>query len=626
MSENSKRKLFEEFPPVSTEEWEEKIKTDLKGVDYKKTLIWETIEGIDIKPYYRKDDLDKLGYLESEPDLFPFVRGNKTGSNDWEICQQIHVQHIGTANKDAQFALNRGATSIEFVIPDGVVKNKMDLSDLLKEIPIEKTRLDLYTSSDPLDLLRFLHSVIESRKIQKGKVRGIIGYDPIGEFTLTGRFEANDQTVIALASNLISFSKVNLPNFRSLVLNGKNFKNAGSTIVQELGYTLSVGVEYLSSLTDSGLSVDEIAPGIQINFAVGSNYFMEIAKIRAARLLWSKIIEAYHPKLPEASKIHIHTVTSDWNKTAYDPYVNLLRTTTEAMSSSLGGTDSLTVNPFDSVFKKPSPLSERLARNIQIILKEEAYFNRVIDPAAGSYYVENLTDSLAREAWKLFLSIEDNGGFLNAFRKGIIQSEIEENARKREQNITFRRKKFLGTNQFPNLHERIIKDIDPSVFHRAVHREPNPEAKPLTIYRAVESYEKLRFKTEQFKGKTPNVYLFKIGNLAMRIARATFSSNFFGCAGFKIIEGPGCQSVEEGLSECLQHKPDIIVICSSDSEYEKFVPELFAKIKGHSLFVVAGYPKDLMERFTTIGIRYFIHTKSNVLETLQQMQNELKIN
>lgn len=625
MPDNLKNLLFKEFTPVSTEKWEEKIKSDLKGKDYRETLVWKTIEGIDIKPFYRKDDLNELGYLKTEPDLFPFVRSNKTKSNDWEICQHIPVQYLEKANQEARKALDWGATSIEFVLDNGVVKNRTDIAKLLRDVPIEKTRMSLYTSSDHFKLLSLFQAEIESRGLQKRNIKGVIGFDPIGEFTKTGRFGTNEQEITEPAGKLISSIKKNLPGFKFLVLNGKNFKDAGSTIVQELGYTLSVGAEYINLLTDAGWSIDDIAPGIQMNLAVGSNYFMELAKIRSARLLWAYIVNAYKPESSEACKAYIHTLTSDWNKTAYDPYVNLLRSTTEAMASSLGGTDSLSVNPFDAAYKKPSPLSERLARNIQIILKEEAYFNKVIDPASGSYYLEFLTDAIASESWKLFLSIEDAGGFINAFKNGVIQTEIEKNARKREKNIAFRKRIFLGTNQYPNLNEKIAKEIDPTIHQQERKKDPEQKVSPLRLYRATEQFETLRLRTERSKGKIPTVFLFKIGNLAMRIARATFSSNFFGCAGFRIIEGAGYLSVEEGIAECIHHQPDVVVICSSDEEYETFVPELFNKIKGQTLFAVAGYPAHLIERFEKMGIRFFIHTKSNLLETLQEFMKELNV-
>lgn len=625
MPESGKKRLFDEFAPVPTEKWEEKIRTDLKGGDYRSTLIWKTIEGIDVKPFYRKDDLDELGYLATGSDLFPFTWGNKTGSNDWEICQQVPVHHIETANREAKKALDGGATSIGFLLDKGIIKNRADIADLLMDIPIGEIRMNLYTPSDHFKLLSLFHLETESRGVENKKIRGVIGFDPIGDFVLTGQLGSNEQAIVEPAGKLVSYSKKNLPDFKFLVLNGSYFKDAGSTIIQELGYTLSVGAEYLSLLTDAGWSVDDIAPGIQINLAVGSNYFMEIAKLRAARLLWGIIVNAYEPKSSDTRKAYIHTITSTWNKTVYDPFVNQLRATTEAMSSSLGGTDSLSVNPYDIVYKKPSDFSHRLARNIQIILKDEAYFDKVIDPAAGSYYLEYLTDAIANESWKLFLSIEDNGGFLHAFQKGIIQAEIEKNARQRERNIAYRRKNFLGTNQYPNLNEKIGKTIDPSILRQECKIIPEHAVKPLKRYRATEAFEKLRLRTECSKGKTPTVFLFKIGNLGMRIARATFSSNFFGCAGFQIIEGSGYRSVEEGMKEYKHHKPDIVVICSSDEEYEAFVPELYNKIKGQALFVVAGYPEHLIDRFEQMGVRFFIHARSNLLETLQQFQNELNV-
>ncbi|UCG28563.1 MAG: methylmalonyl-CoA mutase small subunit, partial [Bacteroidales bacterium] len=364
---------------------------------------------------------------------------------------------------------------------------------------------------------------------------------------------------------------------------------------------------------------------IQFNFAVGSNYFMEIAKIRAARLLWSKIVEAYKPAKTESCKTFVNTVTSDWNKTAYDPYVNLLRTTTEAMSAILGGTDSLTIKPFDSIYKNPSPFSERLARNIQIILKEEAYFDKIVDPAAGSYYIENLTDSIAAEAWKVFLEIESAGGFLNALQNGTIQSEIEENARKRHQNISVRKKHFLGTNLYPNLSENINSSIDTSIYSQNQHGIQDTEIKPLRLYRAVEGYENMRLKTERFKGRRPVAFLFTFGNLAMRIARATFASNFFGCAGFEIIEGSGYNDLEEGIKEYPKYEPDIVVACSSDKDYENYLPELFHKINNRSIFVVSGYPEKLVNSFREIGIQYFIHKNSNALELLMEFQKKLGI-
>ncbi len=215
-------------------------------------------------------------------------------------------------------------------------------------------------------------------------------------------------------------------------INASNFNNAGADIVQELAFGISMGSEYMAQLTDRGISADMAASKIRFSFGTGSHYFPEIAKLRAARLLWSVVINGFHPENIEKMKMDIHCVTSEWNKTIYDPYVNLLRTQTEAMSAILGGTDSLTVEPFDIVFRNPDEFSERIARNQQLILKEEAYFDKVADPAAGSYYIENLTNLISENAWKLFLEIEEKGGFLSCLKSGFIQNKLSESATKRQ--------------------------------------------------------------------------------------------------------------------------------------------------------------------------------------------------
>jgi methylmalonyl-CoA mutase len=220
------------------------------------------------------------------------------------------------------------------------------------------------------------------------------------------------------------------PNLRTIHLNASHFNNEGADIVQELAFGISMGSEYMAQLTERGLRTDIAASKIRFSFGIGSNYFPEIAKLRAARLLWSIVINGFQPAHRENIKMDIHCVTSEWNKSEDDPYVNMLRTQTEAMSAILGGTDSLTVEPYDTVFRKPDEFSERIARNQQLILKEEAYLDKVADPAGGSYYIENLTILIAENAWKLFLEIEDHGGFLSSLKSGFIREKLQESAGK----------------------------------------------------------------------------------------------------------------------------------------------------------------------------------------------------
>jgi methylmalonyl-CoA mutase len=340
-------------------------------------------------------------------------------------------------------------------------------------------------------------------------------------------------------------------------------------------------------------------------------------------MLWAKIVEAYEPKNKEVAKMNIHAVTSKWNQTIYDPYVNMLRGTTESMSAILSGIDSLTVTPYDVPFEKPTDFAERIARNTQIILKEESYFDKVVDPAGGSYYIENLTASIAEHAWNLFKDTENQGGYIEAFKAGFIQEKVNETANKRNHNIASRKEVILGVNQYPNASEKMDAKYDAGTIITQVHKRDDAIAEPLKPYRGAEEIELLRLKTDQ-SAKTPKVFLLTIGNPAMRKARAGFASGFFACAGFDIIDNIGFDSVEEGVQAAMKQKSDIVVVCSSDDEYPEVAPAVFEQIGNKAITVVAGYPA-CVDDLKAKGIKHFIHIKSNLLETLKGFQKELGI-
>ena len=502
-------KLFEEFPPVSTEQWEAKINKDLKDANYEEKLVWKTIEGFNVKPYYRAEDIENLAHLNSLPGEFPFIRGNKKDNNNWEIRQDIIINNcrdeecLVSANKKALNALSRGAASIGFIIENTPVKKQEEFSRLVKGISLEKVSINfIVPGKHAQDLLSMLYNEVSSQKLDKEKIKATINYDPLGYLTLTGNLQSSDD--YAKAGALIEFAKKNLPNVKVIAVNGQYFHNSGSSIVQELAFSLAMGNEYLAQLIDKNLSVDDIAPYIQFIFAVGSNYFMEIAKLRAARMLWAKIITAYKPESESTSKMYIHSVTSRWNKTIYDPYVNMLRTTTESMSSVIGGTDSLTVLPFDTSYKTPDEFSERIAQNTQIILKEESHLNKIADPSAGSYYIEYLTDSIAEQAWKLFKTVENKGGYLKAFKQGFIQNEIAKTAQQRDRNIASGKEVFVGTNKYPDLNEKIKappqreRDPNENINTSTGSEATNIIAQPLKLYRGAEAFERLRNKKNTY--------------------------------------------------------------------------------------------------------------------------------
>lgn len=616
--------LFPGFTPISKEEWDAKINKDLKGADYSKKLIWKTDEGFDVKPYYRREDLKELGILNKFPGNFPYERGVKVKSNDWYVRQDIMVTDIVKANKKALDVLMKGVNSLGFIFDGGFEPTKDDLEKVTENIFADAVELNFLSPKNHHNIVAYVEELVKKYNRKLDNIYGSVNYDPLGDFILKGIFQSSENDAFDLAREMIDLAR-DLPNFKIIVVNGHYFVNSGSSVVEQVAFSLAQGANYLTQITERGLSIDKVAPRLKFTFAAGGNYFMEIAKLRAARLLWAHIVKAYGPSSNDITKMHIHTVTSDWNKTVYDSYANLLRTSTESMSAVLGGTDSLTVNPFDSVFDKPDAFSERLARNQQLLLKEESYFDKVADPAAGSYYIENLTNSIAEQSWKLFLEVQEKGGFTEACRQGFIQQKIKDTANNRDMAIAFGKISMLGTNRYPNITEKIENKLSATVFEPTDQIIPNAEIETLKPYRGAMAFEKLRYDTDLYskKNRRPKVFLVTVGNLAMRRARAQFASNFFGCAGFEIIDNIGFKTIDEAVTEFDKAKADIAVICSSDEEYAEYAPAFYDKLKDKAIIVVAGYPKGMVDDLKAKGIEYFIHLKSNILETLEQLQSLL---
>ncbi|MEI8202036.1 MAG: methylmalonyl-CoA mutase family protein [Bacteroidota bacterium] len=612
-NETTPKPLFTEFPAVSTSAWEETIRKDLKGADYEKKLIWKTDEGIAVKPYYRSEDIAEMEFTDAIPGRYPYVRGNCSQHNNWIIREDIQESDLAKANLLGLDAIKRGAQAIGLKAKN--VASLDDVSALLKGIDITKTEIHFTSCKSYPELMSYFIQYVQSNAINPAEVKGSLNFDPIAYLLLHGKpyhtVEENDIEMAQLMNKMMT----NLPSMKALTVNGHVFNNAGATIIQEIAYSLAAGNEYLFRLTSQGIKIDEITERMQFTFGIGSNYFLEIAKLRAFRMLWSAVVKEYSPSTDKTAKAYIHAVSSLWNKTLYDPYVNLLRITTEGMSASIGGANSITLQPFDVAYSDPCVLVQRIAGNTQIILKEESYLSKVIDPAAGSYYIESLTHSIAEHAWDLFKGIEAQGGFMKLALAGEIKSEIEKSCHQRDLDIANRKTVFLGTNQYANLNENMLDKI---------HVAEKEVKAGLKLYRGPEAFEKIRLQTEAFEketGKRPIVFLLTIGNLAMRKARASFSVNFFGCAAYKIIDNLGFESAEEGVKAALDAKADVVIICSSDDEYTELVPQIGSMLKTQKpsvKLIVAGYPKEQIESFKAAGVDDFIHVRSNLLETLQK--------
>jgi len=615
--------LFAEFPPVSTQQWMDKITADLKGADYNKKLVWKTNEGFDVQPFYRAENMDEVSFLNSLPGEFPFVRGTKKTNNEWLVRQSIAVTDLAEANKKALNYLMRGVDSLAFVFNGGEL-TVADLDVLLKDVCLPAVEVNFVGTCSKKATEAFV-SYVKKAGYDLAEVKGSVEYDPFGKFAVTGVLRNGAEHVLANAAKLIEQTS-EMKKFKTLAVNGKNFGNAGASAVQELGFSLAQGAEYLTALTEKGVEIDAVAKKLKFNFSVSANYFMEIAKLRAARLLWAQIVKAYGPKCDCSAKMIIHAETGSWNKTVYDAYVNMLRTQTEAMSASIGGADSITVLPFNAAYEASNEFSDRIARNQQLLLKEESHISKIVDPAAGSYYIEELTAALAENAWKLFIDVQEKGGFIAALREGFIQAEIKKMAGKRDMNIATRRENLLGVNQFPNFTEKLDAELDAAVFAATDLTAEGAEIETLKPYRGAQAFEALRYKTDVYAktNKRPLAFMLTIGNLAMRKARAQFACNFFAVAGFDVLDNNGFKTVEEGVEAAQKAGAAIVVICSSDDEYAELAPAAFDAICGKAIFVVAGAPA-CTEELKAKGITNFISVKSNLLAELKQYQSQLSI-
>ena len=615
---NNKEKLFTEFQAPTKQEWLDKIEVDLKGADFQKKLVWRTNEGFNVQPFYRLEDLKDLKTPDALPGEFPFVRGNKKDNNEWYVRQNIVVTDPAEANKKALDILMKGVDSIGFKLGHAELSAEF-IETLLKDIRLDCVEVSYRAClRHAMQLADLLVAYIDKMGYDKEKIVGGLGFDPIERMLMKGK----DSTMMLPDMPKLVEKLKDYPQLRCVMVHSDLLNNSGAYIVQEMGYALAWGNEYLQQLVDAGVDVDLAASKIKFYMGISENYFMEIAKFRAARMLWAQIVKQYEPKNDDSCKMIINASTSTYNQTVFDSYVNLLRSQTEAMSAALAGVHSLVVTPFDAPYEKPTDFSERIARNQQLIIKEESHFDRIVDPGAGSYYIEHLTDALAQEAWKLFLKVEDEGGFLAAVKAGTIQEDINATNVKRHGDAAKRKEFLLGTNQFPNFTEK-SEGKEPVCCNCVATHAGDPDVPALKTSRLASDFETLRLTTEKAK-KVPVAFMLTIGNLAMRQARAQFSCNFLACAGYKVMDNLGFKTVEEGVDAALEAGADIVVICSSDDEYAEYAIPAFKYLNGRAMFVVAGAPA-CMEDLKAAGIENYIHVKCNVLETLKEYNQKLGI-
>jgi methylmalonyl-CoA mutase len=606
--------LFDQFAPVTPEEWRAKAEVDLKGADFEKKMVWRTNEGFNAQPLYRSVDIADLKQTKSLPGEFPYVRGTRY-NNDWKVRQNIDVNDVKAANAKALEILDKGINSIGFHMHGSDV----DLKALLAGIVLPACEINLMCC--PKCALKYAKELVEICK-ENGCEDTFVGSITFNPFKRTFKHgEPFPGDIVAMATELMNTVKP-VAHLRVLSVDSLALNNAGAYIYQELGYALAWGAEWMTMLTEAGFTADEVANRIKFNMGVSTVYFMEIAKFRAARELWALIVKQFKPANDYSCMMNVNAETSRFNQTLYDSYVNLLRSQTEAMSAALACVDSIVVTPFDAPYKESDDFSERIARNQQILLKEESHLDKVVDPAGGSYYVEMLTKNLAEQGWKLFLDVEDKGGFKAALESGDIINAVNATAKERFDKVAKRREQLLGTNQFPNFTEKAADKADACKecnCHCSCNHEETEGAVTLNTKRLATQFEEVRLATEH-AANTPKVFMLTIGNLAMRLARAQFSDNFFACAGYELIDNNGFKTVKEGMDAAMEKKADVVVLCSSDDEYAALIPEAVKELDGRAELVLAGPETD---EFKAMGITNFINVRTNVLATLKAFNAKL---
>jgi len=581
--------LFKDFKAADYALWEAAVLQELKGESVDK-LHTTTEDGLQLSPYYTAADLPK-NLANHLPGDMPYRRGLRANHNDWVIFERFPTSEPETTNKAVLHALMHGTEGIIF---DGVITSPQNFGQLTEEL-LPQYLLLCFRQTDPVPLAGWLKAWADRLELPTLAIRGSAGYDPI----TAGCFgEPVRQLPLG---DLVRLYQQNLPAFLPISVNAARFRDQGASLVQELGMALAIGNAYLQRLLAAGIAIDAATPALQFELAVGTDYFAEMVKFRAFRQLWSGLVAAYIPQHSCSAAANVMAVATATNLSAIDPHTNLLRLTTGAMSAVLGGVHGLELRPFDSPVNGGSGFGAELSRNIQLILKNEAYLDRVVDPAAGSYYLESLTDQLSDQAWSFFQAIEGQGGFEAAWASNWLPTQIAAHRAQLEVAIANRKKVMVGVNQYPDATQAAA------------------ESWPGVGFRLSAGFEALRQRTAAAK-KRPKVFLLPMGDLSMRLARATFITNFFSCAGFEIIENNGFESMDEACKTALSSSAEIVVLCASDTDYPVLVPAFCALMSGKTQLVLAGYPQAELETYRQAGIQHFIHLRSPLLETLQAFQ------
>ncbi|MDF2038538.1 methylmalonyl-CoA mutase family protein [Cytobacillus oceanisediminis] len=611
-----KKMIQEKFPQQSIDDWEQSAEKALKGKSIE-SLSRNTYENIKLKPLYSKEDLT-TGALSQYPGAEDFRRGSYAAgylSEEWKVAQKINASSSEELADKLLAASNKGQTALAFE-PEQL-KNPEKISVAVGEL-YEKYPFSVDAGPNQHLLIAGLGAVKE-----REKVSGYIAADPLA---IAAADSLNDRSIDELYENLnetVSVAAENLPSLKTIMVNSAVYHNGGANAVQELAFSLAAGVNHLQYFLEKGKSTEEMLSKMVFKFAVGSNFFMEIAKLRAARVLWGKVAEAYGAE-GDSKKMVISAETSFFTKSAYDSYVNMLRAGNEAFAAVLGGVQYLHVSPYNDPEGSQSPFSERIARNTQLILMEEAHLLKVSDPAGGSWYIEHLTNELISKSWELFLEIEEQGGMADALQTGWVQDQISQVLEKKKKDVHTRKQSIIGTNIYANPDEKPLQ-----TEMETVHNSRS-DLKSIPQVRLSETFEGLRSLSERLKGKgiRPESGLICLGALKDHKARADFISGFLAPGGVDAVKSGTVYNPEDAEGFIQKTNCRHYFICGSNEQYESMAVPLIKQLKEafpSAAIYLAGLPEDRKkDEYKSAGISGYIHVKSDCYETLLNMLNEME--
>ncbi len=672
--------LLAEFPEHTYDQWHQAAEQLLKGASFEKLLVSKTYEDITIQPIYRSEDIAGLPQRHHLPGSGSQVRASQPSGflkSGWDISQELITRCPAKFNKIALEGLRGGQSELNIPMTRCglpathasstglILKHLSSLNTALADIDLGAISTFWRTGSDSIPVAALVFAAAQQRGIPLATLHGCIENDPLADLARHGSLEAGLGLRLDHLAALTGFASTEAPHIQTIVVQGDVYHNGGASATQELGYAIATLVSYIDELKNRGISPTTAFQHIRLCLSVGSDYFMEIAKLRAARWLVSKVAEAYGVAHPA---IHIHASTSRWNKTTYDAHTNMLRVTAEAFAAVVAGVDSLHIGPYDEALGGGDTFSRRIARNVHIILREECGLDRVIDPAGGSNYIEWLTDQVAAKSWTIFQDVDAKGGMLSNLENGSIQAAVAAVCNAKLQNIRRRKDKLVGCNMYPDLKGKKLtpsaisaphpptapttpcsfqlaaSPASPALLTEAIAAAlngstttsiaaacfPTGPLPPLTITpipqrRAAEEYEALRDAATSFAlttGAPPAILQLNIGPSGRFRLRADWTASFFEAAGFAVDGSRDFPSIAEAAQAAAASKSGIAVITSDDATYLEAVVPLATAVKAARAditLLVAGAPGDNEAAWRAAGVDDFVNVRSNNHELNRQL-------